>query len=86
MAEVYLRLDNKTEPEKGVQMMGQIFNDSEKLTSLEAIEKEVKRLISSQTGNHHHQKQPSTSPRKVLILYIEGYVLFSGYILIRSII
>ena len=80
MAEVYLRMENESEPEKGVKVIGQLFKDDGKLARLESIEKEVKRLISDPVANHN-QKHPATSPRKVVfsvISYIKGCLSF-GY-------
>ena len=81
MAEVYLRVENESEPEKGVKVMGQLFKDDGKPVRLESIEKEVKRLISDPVANHN-QKHPATSPRKVVlsvISYIKGCFSFGYY-------
>ncbi|MCO5606839.1 hypothetical protein L7F22_061030 [Adiantum nelumboides] len=65
LTEVYLRLENDSEAQKGVKAMGNLFKNAGKPAKLESIEREVRRLINSQDGSHSpNKKHHVLSPRQ----------------------
>ncbi|KAH7420325.1 hypothetical protein KP509_13G002200 [Ceratopteris richardii] len=65
LTEVYLRLDNDSEAQKGAKGMTSLFKHAGKPAKLESIEREVRRLVNSQDLNHSMSKKHHIpSPRQ----------------------